>query len=74
MNVVEDVLREVSAIGQVKEPPNQTGLFGTVELHVCECRNSGRKHEFGRHELCSEYGKICNKCPELNRFSVNCGT
>ena len=72
MNVVEDMPRDVSAIGQVNEPPKQTGRFGMVEL--CECRNCGRKHKFGQHELCSEFGKICNKCRNLIYFAVNCQT
>ena len=54
--------RDVSASGQMNEPPKQTSLFGTVEL--CECRSCGRKNM-----------SLANmKCRNLIYFAVNCWT
>ena len=41
---------------------------------IRECGSCGRRHPFGKKELCPAYGKICNKCAKPNHFAVKCRT
>ena len=70
MRAVDEAPERVSTVdpgkerSAVKDPPSKSGYR--------ECRSCGRKHDFGKRELCPAFGKTCNKCGKPNHFAVKC--
>ena len=73
MKVVSDsVSTTVNAVKSEANKCREEEKLTTKSIR--ECGSCGRRHPFGKKELCPAYGKICNKCAKPNHFAVKCRT